>query len=280
MNGKVAKLLLAAGMAMVIFSGCKREPSAANIMKEAAKNTSKAESFSGNMAADLGMEMKESGVSIELDMSMDMDIEAVKETGACHMKGSVKAGLADVEMDMELYNVPGEEESEYITYTKIGNIWTKKKNDAGEENSIAELLNLESLIEGGGKLELEKEVEKEDDREVYIITTSVGSSSFRGMGDFMDGVLGGVGEGLKVADAEIHVIFRIYKDTMLPASVSVALSGKEGEGLVIPDGDGNEVVLNNLSLLLHFEEFNHVDKIEVPEDALVAQPDSMNIMGD
>lgn len=229
---------------------------------------------------DAGIEIKENGISVALDMNIDMDIEAVNETGAYHMKGSVEAGFADMSVDMELYNVPGREESEYITYIKAGDTWIKEKHDADEENSIAALMDPESFVGRGSKLKLEKEIEKEDDREVYVITTSVGGSSFRGAGDFMKGVLGGIGGGLNFKDSEIPVTFRVYKDTMLPASISMVLSEENGNGIAISDEDGNEVVFNKLTFLLHFTEFNNVDKIEVPEEALEAQSDSMDIMGD
>lgn len=280
MQRKAVKLLFALGAAMLLFGGCKRETSAVGIMKEAVKSTNKAESFSGNMVIDAGIGMKESGVSIGLDLNMDMDIEAVKETGACHMSGTVKTGFTGLGMDVELYNVPGEDKSEFITYTKIGNSWAKVKNDVKKESSVAELMNLECYIENGGKLTLEKKTEEENGKEVYVITTSAGSGIFKGAGLIMGNMLGDTGEGLNLKDTKLDVTFRIYKDSKLPASVSMTLTGKEGENFVIPNKNGYEIELKNLHFLLSFKEFDHADKIEVPPEALDAELDSMDIMGD
>ena len=43
---KAARIFLAAGAAVLIFTGCKGKPTAVDIMKEAVKNTNKAEPFS------------------------------------------------------------------------------------------------------------------------------------------------------------------------------------------------------------------------------------------
>lgn len=279
MKRKALKLLFLLGAAAFLLGGCKKEAPAVGIMKEAVKNTNKAESFSGNMAVDAGIGMKESGVSVGLDLNMDMDIEAVRETGSCHMKGTVKTGFAGLGLDVEIYNVPGEDKSETVTYTNIGGSWAKATNDVKEENAVAELMNLESYIENGGKLTLEKETGKENGKEVFVITTSVGSGIFKGAEVIMGSMLGDAEEGLNLKDAKLNVTFRIYKDSRLPASVSMALTGKDGESFVIPDKSGNEIELKNLHFLLNFKEFDCVDTIEVPPEALDAQSDSMDIMG-
>lgn len=278
MKKKAWMFLPVLGVAVLLLGGCKKEAPAVGIMKEAVKNTNKAESFSGNMTIDAGIGVKDSGVSIGLDLNMDMDMEAVRETGACHMKGTVKTGFEGLGMDVEVYNVPGEDRSEFVTYTKIGGSWAKTKDDVKEESPVAELMNLESYIENGGKLTLEKETGEENGKEVYVITTSVGGGIMKGAGAIMGNMLGDAEEGFDLKDAKINVTFRIYKDSRLPASVSMALTGKEGESFVIPYKSGNGIELKNLHFLLSFKEFDCVGKIEVPPEALDAQPDSMDIM--
>ncbi len=280
MKRNTGKFLLAAGMVLMMLSGCRREPTAADIMRKAVENTSKAESFSGNMLMEAGVGIKESGLSLGFDMTIDMDIDAVKESGACHMKGSVKADLADLAMDMELYCIPEEDGSGFTTYAKLGDDWTKVKNDEDEENNIAALMNLENYLEKGTKLKLEKEAEEKDGRELYVITTSVDSSISRGVGGVMDSMFGNDGKDLDFGDAQLDVTFRVYRDDMMPESVSLVLSGKDGEDLEIPNEEENEITFQDLRLVLEFEEFNHLDKIEAPAEALEAQSDSMDIMGD
>lgn len=280
MKRKAGAFLLAAGMAVMTLGGCRREPTAADIMRKAVENTGKAESFSGNMLMEAGIGIKESGLSLGFDMTVDMDIEAVKESGACHMMGSVRADLADLAMDMELYSIPEKDGEGVTTYTKLGGGWTKVKSDGDEGNDTAALMNLESYLEKGTKLKLEKEAEEKDGRELYVITTSADNGISRGVGAVMDGIFGEEGEDLDFGDAQLDVTFRVYRDDMMPESVSLVLSGKDGEEVTVPSDEGNEITFRDLRLVLEFEEFNHIDEIKVPAEALEAQSDSMDIMGD
>ena len=72
MKKKAWMFLPVLGVAVLLLGGCKKEAPAVGIMKEAVKNTNKAESFSGNMTIDAGIGVKDSGVSIGLDLNMDM----------------------------------------------------------------------------------------------------------------------------------------------------------------------------------------------------------------
>lgn len=280
MRKNAVKLLLMSGAFLFVLGGCKKEPSAAAIMREAVANANEVESFAGHLTMDAGLGIDEDGKTVELDTEIDMDIEAVRETGAYHMKGSVEAELADISVDMELYHVPGRKESEYMIYTKVGNTWTAEKKDAKEEDGIAALMNPESFLEKGSKLKLEKEVEKKDGREVYVITAQAGGSCFRSAGDFVKDLVGSIGGELNFKDSKIPITFRVYKDTMLPASISMTLSEENGNGITFSDESGNEIVLNKLTFSLDFIEYNHVDKIVAPEEALDARLDSMDIMED
>ena len=280
MKKKTGVLLLVTGMVLMMLGGCRREPTAADIMRKTVENTGKAESFSGNMLMEAGIGIEESGLSLGFDMTIDMDIDAVKESGACHMKGSVKADLADLAMEMELYSIPEEDGSGITAYAKLGDEWTKVKNDEDEGNDIAALMNLENYLEKGTKLKLEEETEEKDGRELYVITTSADSNISKGVGAVMDGMFGNGGEDLDFGDAQLDVTFRVYRDEMMPESVSLVLSGQDGEELEIPNEEGSEITFRDLRLVLEFEEFNHLDEIKVPAEALEAQSDAMDIMGD
>ena len=287
MGHKAGKWMMAVAAAVLLLSGCKREPTAVEIMKEAVENTNKAGSFAGKIVMDAGIGMQESGMSLGLDMNMDLDIEAVKETGACHLKGSVNAGLADMLVNMEVYNVPEDDGNGFVTYLNVADTWMKTRSDTmDEKQNIASLMNLESYIKNGSKLELEKDTRKEEGRDVYVITTSAGSSGFSGAGAILGSMFGGAGEAQEgldfddIKDIQLDVTFKIYKDSMLPASVSMVLSGNDGDGFVIPDNMGREISLKDINFILSFKEFDTVENIEVPSEAADAQSDPMDIMGD
>ena len=72
MGHKAGKWMMAVAAAVLLLSGCKREPTAVEIMKEAVENTNKAGSFAGKIVMDAGIGMQESGMSLGLDMNMDL----------------------------------------------------------------------------------------------------------------------------------------------------------------------------------------------------------------
>ena len=55
MKKKTGVLLLVTGMVLMMLGGCRREPTAADIMRKTVENTGKAESFSGNFMSTLSL---------------------------------------------------------------------------------------------------------------------------------------------------------------------------------------------------------------------------------
>lgn len=74
------------------------------------------ESMSANLKADISMKVKQSGVSVDLDMGMDVDLEATTDPEAAHMKGTMTMSLMGLSVEMESYSVV--EDGKVVTITE------------------------------------------------------------------------------------------------------------------------------------------------------------------
>lgn len=272
------KIFLAAGAVMLLLSGCRRTDSAVNILKEAVENSNKADSFSGKIEMDMGVGIEETGVSIGMDFDIDMDIEAVKEPGGYHMKGSIKSGFMELE-DIEVYGIPDEDGEGFLSYVNVYDSWERTKSSSDEKDNARNLMNLENYIYSGSKLEME-EIGKENGREVYVITTTADAGELQTAGVILNSLFGDEGFSMDFKDASSKVTFKIYKNDRYPASVSMTLSGKDGEAFTaFSEGDGT-FTMKRMDFKLTFEEYDTIKEIKVPEEALEARTDSLDILGD
>ena len=266
---RIQKIFLAAGAIMLLFSGCKRTPSAVDVLKEAVKNTHETQTFSGNMAVNMGVRMEEAGgVSVSMDLNIDMDMEAVRKTGAYHMKGEAGTGFMDFMTGIEVYGVPEKDGTNFFTYLYLDGYWTKMKNAVDEKKNTENLMNLENYIANGSELKMEG-TETENGREVYVISTD-GRGGLENTDVILNSLLGSQDISVDLKDINTKVTFKIYKDNGLPASVTSVFSGEDGEAFSVSDGVG-EVDIENMKLTLSFKEFDTIDKIEVPDEAAGAR---------
>ena len=64
------------------------------------------------------------------------------------------------------------------------------------------------------------------------------------------------------------VTYHIYKDTKLPTGISLVVEG--GEDAVLTEVEGIGILLRELSFAINFDEYNQVNEIEIPAEALQA----------
>lgn len=92
----------------------------------------------------------------------------------------------------------------------------------------------------------------------------------------MESMTEGVGE-MNWSNVQANVTMKIYKDTILPASVSIEMSDS-GEGI---ESEGVSVKFNSISVVMNYTDFDSVDSITIPEEALTAHSvDNGDILGE
>ena len=199
------------------------------------------------------------------------NMEKVKSyTGDMDMKMSMNVSSQGVAMDMDMYSQV--EDDKATVYMCMMNEWMKSETGI-DESSIQDMY---AIAEDGKDMTLAEETEKIGDREVYVLTSTITGEEFQEIMGVMENMTEGVGD-MDWSNMQANVTMKIYKDTILPASVSIEMSDS-GEGI---ESEGVTVKFNNLSVAMNYVDFDSVDSIEIPEEALAAKSvDSENILGE
>ena len=272
MRKKIVWLLVSVMLlSAVVFGGCgKKEVTAESLVKEVNENMEKVKSYTGDMDMKMSMNVSSQGVAMDMDMGMQGTIEYTAEPEIVHMKGTMDVSLLGLSMDIDMYSQV--EDDKATVYMCMMNEWMKSETGI-DESSIQDMY---AIAEDGKDMTLAEETEKIGDREAYVLTSTITGEEFQEIMGVMENMTEGVGD-MDWSNMQANVTMKIYKDTILPASVSIEMSDS-GEGI---ESEGVTVKFNNLSVVMNYVDFDSVDSIEIPEEALAAKSvDSENILGE
>ena len=266
--GKAAAAAACVILAAAVLSGCGENVTAESLMQDAAEKMAGINSMTGVYDMDMAMEISQSGVSMNVDTSMNMDFETTVEPSALHGTATVDVGMLGLSMEMEMYTMMEGEQA--VSYTRMGDQWMKQSVDMPESAASSNMvLDLDNLFGENPELTLQDDTEKKNGEEVYVITGSVSAEDLN-MDEFNEimGSVNGAGLedlGLDLSGLQMDVTLTVYKDSHLPASLSMKSSG-EGDVFTM-DVEGVEAALTSLSYDMTFEEYDTVDEIVLPEEA-------------
>ena len=271
---KYCCLFLAVALVLLLMSasGCGKEKvTAKSLMEEVSANMEEVESARMNLKADITMGMKQSGISMDLEMNMDMDIESTKDPAAAYIKGNLSMNLMGINMEMESYSVV--EDGKAVSYAGMAGEWTR--TEAPIENG-SEMAGINGMFADGTSFDLQKKTEKIDGREVYVLE---GEISGRYMEDVMEDMSGTMGD-IDWSDMTMDVVLKIDAKTKMPVEAVMdcgdALSGLM-EGAMAAAGAGDaEVSIDDFIMTCTYESFDDVDEIVVPESVKKAAGGSSN----
>ncbi len=266
--GKAAAAAAYVILAAAVLSGCGENVTAESLMQDAAEKMAGINSMTGVYDMDMAMEISQSGVSMNVDTSMNMDFETTVEPSALHGTATVDVGMLGLSMEMEMYTMMEGEQA--VSYTRMGDRWMKQSVDMPESAASSNMvLDLDNLFGENPELTLQDDTEEKNGEEVYVITGSVSAEDLN-MDEFNEimGSVNGAGLedlGLDLSGLQMDVTLTVYKDSHLPASLSMKSSG-EGDVFTM-DVEGVEAALTSLSYDMTFEEYDTVDEIVLPEEA-------------
>lgn len=261
MKHKWAQMMILGGLtvAVAMGTGCKKE-TPDSLLKEAIKKQAEAKSVDGSMDMDMTMGMAQSGVSMELDMNLQMDMKMTQNPDAYHLKGSMGMDFMGLNVDMEMYGEENKEGDKFTVYSMTNGTWQKYEEEKSED--VAETLaNLDSFSAEG--LELEKDLVEVNGKKAYKMTGTIEGEE---LGD--SGILDAVGEEMQDmdwSDVKAKISIWIYKDSKLPAALQIQVKDAP------QTEDGAAAYLKSLNLKMEYKEYDKIDKIEVPKEALDAE---------
>lgn len=252
-----------------LLSGCGSKVTAESLMEDAQKNVQKAESFDGDLAVEMNMGIDEGALSMGIGLNAEMDMQVISDPVAYHMAGTVGIDLLDMKFDMEMYG--RETDGEVETYLNAGEGWQKstaQESDADTEDVV----DLGVSLMDASNYELQDKTETFHDQEAYVITAKLEGDDFADMWEELQGTLSAAEEltddvSLDLTGLTADITYYIYKDTKLPASIMLTV---EGEDAVLTEVDGIGIMLQEMTFTMNFYEFDNVDEIVIPQEALDA----------
>ena len=289
---RMIAIILAAVMALSSLTGCSLfKPTAVSITKKVMKNLETVKSVKGNIRADYEGPASVEGIEFNLALKADLKTETVRDLGVSHVKGSVGTELpilGEISLPVESYIDTRDDEA--VVYASMdGENWMKLENDEenGQENAqeTEKLPNykvmlgiLQKIVSGDIKAVLAEETEMKGEREVYRMDVNVSGEligEILRVADDMSGEGASIPEDLDFTGADADIILYVYKDEMLPASVTVDCTALGN--LLIREKlseNGVSVSANKFVITLDDLEYNTIDELKIPEKVISSAADA------
>lgn len=262
---RLAAAGLAAVMAAALMSGCGKKATPENLFSDMGKNTENIQSASCSL--NFTMEMSDGTAS--LAFVTDMDLEITADPQAFHGKGQVELNAYGMEEahDLEIYQV--REGNEYVSYTLADDVWSRSTQTDGTDDfnmDIAGMGTRAEMYEMAGKL---VEVNGKD---CFEMVGDIGGDAVSGMlgEDILESLAGLNLDEETLSEVEIPCIIDVYRDGILPARIFIDMSEIID---TMAGAAGQDVTVSTCSIELIYEEYNCVDEIRVPEEAVTAAQD-------
>ncbi len=254
-------------LAAAVFGGCgkKQKVTAESLMEEVKAAMEDVESARMNLVANIVMKIKQSGISMDLKVDMDMDMEVTNDPPAAYVKADLSMNLMGLSMELESYSV--EEDGKQVTYSGMAGEWTREEQSVTQKSA-----DMNAMITGGTSYELQDKTEKVDGREVYVLNGKVS-------GKYMEGVMGEMSNGMGSVPVdwskmEMNMVVKVDVKTKEPVAAEIDCGDALGElmkGAMGAAGVGDaEISIQEFVMTCTYESFNDVDEIVVPEDVKAA----------
>jgi hypothetical protein len=222
-----AMLFVVAGCGNKDNGGSKSDLTAREVSDKMIEAMSKVESIQNDVTfkMDIKMSMGAEGESFDMDMAMDMDMQTISSTNpiAAYSKAvMVMDYMGESETQTtETYLV--EEDGEYVTYTLSGDYWSRSVVDAEEKDQLVNGVDYSYLKEMKDEdLNLAKEIQKIDDKKVYVLSFNVSGDYLSEQGMDMDELMG---MGVDMDDVSFPMTLYIDTETFLPVRAVTTIDG-------------------------------------------------------
>ena len=287
-KSRIIAILLAAVMALASLTGCSLfKPTAVSITKKVMKNLETVKSVKGNIGADFEGPASVSGMEFDLVLNADLELEAVRDSGISHVKGTVGTEIpiiGSITLPVESYQVT--QNSVAVAYSSMdGKNWIKSTSDKDNTQETEKLPDykvmlgiLQKIVSGDIKAVLAEETEMKGEREVYRMDINVSGELIGDIlraADEMSGEGSSIPEDLDFTGADADIVLYVYKDEMLPASATVDCTAL-GNLLITERLSENDVSVsaNKFVVTMDNLEYNTIDELKIPEEVISSAVDS------
>ena len=260
--------LAAAGMAAMmtgsLLTGCGTQATPENLLRDMTERMEETDSALCTMV----MSMEATDGTDTIGLTMDLDMETTSDPDAAHGKGRVDMEVSgtNIGTEMEIYSV--EENDQYVTYTMVENQWTRAEN---EESGMPGNEMFGDIEDQADLFELSEDLVDVNGQECFELQGNIGGDAVGSIleEDMLDSLAGIAVDESELASAEIPCTIDIYRETILPARIYIDMADIMTS---VMSGTAAGASFSECYIEMTFTEFDSVDEITVPEEALAATP--------
>lgn len=258
--------LAAAGMAAMmtgsLLTGCGTQATPENLLRDMTERMEETDSALCTMV----MSMEATDGTDTIGLTMDLDMETTSDPDAAHGKGRIDMDVSgtNIGTEMEIYSV--EENDQYVTYTMVENQWTRAENEESGMPGNEMFGDIEDQVD---LFELSEDLVDVNGQECFELQGNIGGDAVGSMleEDMLDSLAGIAVDESELASAEIPCTIDIYRETILPARIYIDMADIMTS---VMSGTAAGASFSECYIEMTFTEFDSVDEITVPEEALAA----------
>ena len=253
------------------------DATAQTVAKMAYENMEKVKSYSFDGDTKMNYSMSASGVDMSMNVDMNINGEGITDTNEAHVIMDLKMDMLGQDMSTKNEAYAVKEDGKYTVYSKsegegMDEGWQKSEDDTTtvEFESLNNMNVYKQIADGKIEAEL-SEGEKINGKDVYKLTCKIPGEIFQetysAMGQDSSSGMAGIDFSQASADCDLY----IYKDSGLPARTF--MDAKEyGENIfkqaMSQSGSTTDatVTVENFEVDMTMDDYDKIDKIEVPAD--------------
>ena len=115
---------------MALLSGC-GTGEVKDILDQTQSSLSEVKAAAGNMEFQMVVNLEQQGINMDMEASLSGDWKVNSEENAFVFDGTLATNMMNLNADVEIYSV--KEGDKQVTYTKMGDTWSKTEDDVAEE---------------------------------------------------------------------------------------------------------------------------------------------------
>ncbi len=257
---------IAAALAVCLPTGCGKKEDPENLLKAMQENAENIESAKCGLTMDISVSQGSDTFAVAMDMDMDMTEKPYALHGNCDVNMNM-SGM-DLGTEMEIYQV--EEEDEIVSYTLMENMWSKSTDSFESAGTDTDMFG--NIADQAELFETTGQNISVNGRACYEMSGDIKGEALLALlgNDMMRSVSGVDLASEELAKAEIPCTVAIYKDDILPARITVDLTDVVNKLALGAEEEGE---FSECGIELTYLEFNCVDEITVPDEAVESTDD-------
>ena len=270
MKKMIPAALCMVSLAAASLTGCSlNSETAQNLADEVTANTSAVHSASVNIDMNMDLDYESAGISIPLSYNAQMSGNISRDPSAAHLTGTITASsdIGSSKNEEEIYSLT--DSGTKTIYTGSDGNWyqTVQEISGSKQDLIADSGLCQLIADADLHGVLEEDSRTVDGRECYVIDTAISGDTLR---DVMEEYLTRQDlylDDVDWSDVSADAAICIYKDTKLPARIS--LDSDFSNPFSIGSSDSTAVAhLKAFNIEYTFSDYGTAETVSIPQNII------------